>query len=250
VKGNLEFKVGLFVFIGLAGLSVLVFRAGDFYLKPGYHIRIVFGSAAGLDKGAEVHVSGVNVGEVTDIRIVKNTEGVPQVELSARVNDGVFIEEDARPSISTLGVFGEKYVDIQPGTAGAKGLSEGGTLAGETGAASASLHESGTRLIRKIEGVVDSIDQVVSDPEFQASVKGTFDKSNKTFENAQIVMSDLREVSGDLKDAARSAKIVLGRLRDGEGSVGRLLKDDTVARDLEAFVKDIKANPWKLLKRG
>jgi phospholipid/cholesterol/gamma-HCH transport system substrate-binding protein len=250
MKGNLELKVGIFVFAGLAALSFLVFRAGDFYLKPGYHIRLVFSSAAGLDKGAEVHVSGVNVGEVTDLQIVKNTEGVPQVEMSARIDEGVFIEEDARPGIATLGVFGEKYVSINPGTSGAKGLTEGGTLAGEEGAAGESLHESGTRLIGKIEKAVESIDKVVSDPEFQSSIKGTFNKSEKTFGHAEIVARNLIETTDDLKDAARSAKIVLGRLRDGEGSVGRLLKDDTVAKDLEAFVKDIKANPWKLLKRG
>ncbi|MGH7198242.1 MAG: MlaD family protein [Candidatus Omnitrophota bacterium] len=250
MKGNLELKVGIFVFAGLASLSVLVFRAGDFYMKPGYHIRIIFQSAGGVDKGAEVHVSGVNVGEVTALQIVKNPEGVPQVEMSMRIDEGVFIEEDARPGISTLGVFGEKYIEIGPGTAGAKGLTEGSTLAGETGAVTGSLTESGTRLIGKIEKAVESIDRVVSDPEFQSSVKGTFNKSEKTFANAEVVAHNLIETSDDLKDAARSAKIVLGRLRDGEGSVGRLLKDDTVAKDLEAFVKDIKANPWKLLKRG
>ena len=37
-KEMLELRVGLFVFIAIAALGVMVFRVGDFYLKPGYNI--------------------------------------------------------------------------------------------------------------------------------------------------------------------------------------------------------------------
>jgi hypothetical protein len=57
------------------------------------------------------------------------------------------------------------------------------------------------------------------------------------------------EMTDDLKDAAKSMRVVFGRLRDGEGTIGRLLKDEKMAKDLEEFVVDIKTHPWKLLKR-
>ena len=105
------------------------------------------------------------------------------------------------------------------------------------------LFDSGQQLIKKMEYAVEEIREVTGDADFKKSVKGTFTSSDKA-------MQDLAETSEDLKDAAKSAKIVLGRLRDGEGTIGRLLKDDKIMKDLEAFVADIKKNPWKLLKKG
>jgi hypothetical protein len=103
--------------------------------------------------------------------------------------------------------------------------------------------DSGGRLIQTLQTAADHVNDIVGDPQFKASVKGTFVDADKVAKN-------FIETSEDLKDAAKSAKIVLGRLRDGEGTVGMLLKDDKIAKDMEAFVEDIKAHPWKLLKRG
>jgi len=241
-KGNLELKVGVFVIVALGVLTFLVFKAGDFYLRPGYTIRMVFNSVSGIDKDSPVRFAGVTVGQVRDVHVIRSPEGQTEVELVARVDQGTFIEEDADARISSLGLLGEKYVEILPGKNGAKVLSDGSTLLGKSAFGTDQIIESGSRLINKMEFTIDNVNEVVADPKFKSSVKNTFS-------NAEGVTKNLSEASDDLKDAMKSAKIVLGRLRDGEGSIGRLLKDETIAKDLEAFVKDIKAHPWKLLKR-
>jgi len=111
------------------------------------------------------------------------------------------------------------------------------------------MTESGERVLGKVEKTFDNVNQIVTDPAFKQSVKDTFGKASGTFGNAEIVTKNLMQTTEDLKDAAKSARIVLARLKDGEGTVGHLLKDDTIAKDLEAFVKEIKEHPWKLLKR-
>ena len=242
-KVNLELKVGLFVILALAGLAWLVFKSGDFYLKPGYTVRLIFNFVSGVDKGTPVRLAGVNIGEVTAIYIVRNAAGESQVEVSARINQGALIEEDADVHISSNGLLGEKYIEILPGTSGKPTLAEGSTLPGRGPVGLEKLTESGNRLISKLESAVDNVNEVVGDPAFKSSVK-------KTFVNAAEVGDNLKETTGDLKDAMKSAKIVLGRLRDGEGTIGRLLKDDTIAKNLEAFSEDIKQHPWKLLKRN
>ena len=241
-KGNLELKVGLFVFAALGVLTVLVFKAGDFYLKPGYAIRLIFNSVSGIDKDSPVRFAGVTVGQVKEVRVVRSPEGQTQVELVTHIDQGIFIEEDADARISSLGLLGEKYVEILPGKGGAKALSDGGALTGKPAFGTDQIIESGSRLISKMELTIDNVNEMVADPKFKASVKNTFG-------NAENLTKDLSSMSEDLKDAIKSAKTVLGRLRDGEGSIGRLLKDDTMARNLEAFSAEIKKNPWKLLKR-
>jgi len=242
-KMGLEFKVGVFVIVSLAILGILVVKAGDFYMKPGYTVRLLFNYVSGVDTGSPVRLAGVNVGEVKEIHIIRNEKGQTQVECLAWISKDAKIEEDSRVRINSLGLLGEKYIEILPGTSGTTTLSNNGLLMGKPPANMEEIVDSGTRLINKIEFTVENINDVVADPAFKASVKNTFT-------NADKLTKDLSEMTSDLKEAVASAKVVLGRLRDGEGSVGRLLKDDKIAKDLEAFVADIKAHPWKLLKRN
>ena len=241
-KAGLELKVGIFVVVALAALALLVFKAGDFYLKPGYTIRIIFNSVSGVDKGTPVRLAGVNVGEIKEVHIIRDATGATQVEMTAWIMKGASIEEDAEARINSLGLLGEKYVEIIPGTGGNKTLSDGGTLNGKSPVGMDKFTESGNRLISKMEYTFDNVNEVVADTKFKVSLKNTFG-------NAEGVTENLREASDDLKDTMKSARIVMARLRDGEGSIGRLMKNDTMAKDMEAFVKDIKAHPWKLLKR-
>ncbi len=250
-KESLEFKVGIFVCLGIAALGMLVFKAGDFYIKPGYTIRILFNHVSGIDKGSPVRLAGVDVGEISKVTIIKNNEGTTQAELTVHIAQGVSIEEDAQVWVNSLGLLGEKYVEISPGSSGAKLLTEGSVLEARNvpGGGLEKLSEAGSKLIAKLDATVDSISKIVSDPEFQASVKNTFGKTEKTFTNAEVFSKNLIESTEDLKDAAKSARIILARIRDGEGTIGKLLKDDKMAKDLEAFAAEIKKNPWRLLKR-
>jgi phospholipid/cholesterol/gamma-HCH transport system substrate-binding protein len=249
-KENLEFRVGLFVVVSLGLLVFLVVKAGDFYLKPGYAVRFVFATISGVDAGSPVRLAGVDIGEVKEVHVVRSPEGQTQAEVIALINDQAVIEPDAEVRISSLGLLGEKYIEILPGTPGSAGVGSGGTVVGKPSVGLEKLADAGSRLVTKLEFTADNINEVVSDPAFKAGLKGTFVNANTAFSKVDKLSSDLMEASADLKDAAKSAKIVMARLRDGEGSIGRLLKDDTAARNLEAFTEEIRKNPWKLLKRN
>lgn len=248
-KPNLELKVGLFVLVALAGLTWLVVRSGDFYMKPGYTVRFLFDTVTGIDSGSPVCLAGVPVGDVTEISVVRDASGASRVEVQARIRQGVQIEEDAEVRVSALGLLGEKFVDIAPGTAGKPLLANGSVLGGSRSNRFDNLADAGTKLVNKLDEVADHIRDIVSDPKFKENVRGTFGNANDTFEHGSAVMKNMEQASDDLKEAAKSARIVLGRLRDGEGTIGRLLKDDKMAKDLEAFAAEIKKNPWRLLKR-
>lgn len=58
---------------------------------------------------------------------------------------------------------------------------------------------------------------------------------NKMFEN--------------LGNLTASINIIVERLKKGEGTIGKLLTEEKIYNDLEAFVEDIKNNPWKLLNK-
>ena len=59
-------------------------------------------------------------------------------------------------------------------------------------------------------------------------------------------MNRVFEKLGNLTD---SVNVIVTKLKNGEGTVGKLLMDDAVYKNLEAFTEDIKNNPWKLLNK-
>lgn len=56
----------------------------------------------------------------------------------------------------------------------------------------------------------------------------------------------LAEKIGELAD---SVSVIMARMEQGEGTVGKFLADEKIYNNLEAFTEDIKKHPWKLLHK-
>jgi len=201
-RSNFELKVGLFTFIGLLILFMIVFSIGDFYLlNPGYTLTIQFGTANGIDIGAPVHVAGVIVGEVKGIKVYFD-EGKTKVDLLVWLKKGSLVPDNSIAQIKTLGLLGEKFLDIYPGQDPKKFLQEGDLLIGADPVSMDELIGRGNALVGKLEGSAES------------------------FHN------------------------ILKKIETGEGTIGRLIVDDSLYMNMEGFVQDIRKHPWKLLHRG
>ena len=77
----------------------------------GYELVGSFDAAGqGLLEGSDVKVRGVNIGEVKGIRLVDG-----RAEVTLRIEDGEQIPVDATATIRPKTLFGEKFIDIDPG---------------------------------------------------------------------------------------------------------------------------------------
>ncbi len=128
-----ELKVGVFILIGIVILFIIVFSIGDINLsKTGYRIKVLFNFASGIGGSAPVRLAGVGVGQVQGIRVFYDEKAKQtKAELTAWINDQTKIEEDARITINTLGLLGEKYLEIFPGTSGKPCLKNNATVIGQ-----------------------------------------------------------------------------------------------------------------------
>lgn len=128
----LELKVGIFIFIGLVILAWFVLLIGGTKLmRVGYNIKVVFGFANGIKVGAPVRVAGVDKGEVKEIKLTYDSKGCSKVIIKAYMDADAAIPMDSRAWVNTLGLLGEKYMEIIPGTDFRYILSEEGYLLGE-----------------------------------------------------------------------------------------------------------------------
>ncbi|MCM8792583.1 MAG: MlaD family protein [Candidatus Omnitrophica bacterium] len=117
---KLELKLGIFVFIAIIILVVSIFSVGDFqsWHSGGYKIFIKFGFLNGVKLGAPVRFRGVDVGEVRDIDIVTDVESINSfVKVTCWIKKSVKVPKDSGVWVNTLGILGEKYIEIMPGEA-------------------------------------------------------------------------------------------------------------------------------------
>ncbi|OGX29834.1 MAG: hypothetical protein A2879_02815 [Omnitrophica WOR_2 bacterium RIFCSPHIGHO2_01_FULL_49_10] len=229
-KMDLEFKVGIFVAIGIAVLMSMVFQLKELkYAQQKYTIKVRFDFANGIEVAAPVRVAGVQVGEVKNIELAENKEANKTVvDLSVWLDKKVKVEKDSEAFINTLGLIGEKYVEILPGTPGSEVLKPGDTLAGRVSVPIEKLSEKGYEIATGLGDTIKHFNKLIGDPETQEAFKAT--------------MLDLRKFMS-------SANTVMDKVKAGEGTVGKLFMDDGLYNELDAFVKDLKAHPWKLLSK-
>src|SRR5690242_2327958 len=113
-KSRLEWKVGLFVFVGLVLLAVLMlkFSKGTTFLRGAtYTILLRAANVGGLKVRSQVLMAGVQIGTVSDIRLAPSGT---TVTISLRLFSQYAIHKDARFGIEQSGFLGDQYVAIIP----------------------------------------------------------------------------------------------------------------------------------------
>ena len=152
-KSKLELKLGIFVFIGLVILVFLVLSIGDFRTwNAGYNIFVEFGFVNGVKIGAPVRFAGVDVGEVEDIEIILNPQTkTTKIKILVWVNNKAQIPIDSTVWVNTLGLLGEKYIEIIAGENFDELLKPHDTIVGNDPVA---MHEV-TQLTKKLAKDVD-----------------------------------------------------------------------------------------------
>ncbi len=192
-KTKLELKVGIFVFIGLIVFVLFILFIGGFKTwSSGYKININFNFVNGVKVGAPVRFAGVDAGEIKKIHI----EYLPQVNktnirLEAWLRSNIKVPSDSTVFVNTLGLLGEKYIEIIPGN-------------------------------NYLECLKDSQSLTGADPL----------PMDKVLKTAQDILSNIDDS--------------LTKIRNKEGTMGKLIYDDTIYNELQALVTDVRKNPWKL----
>jgi phospholipid/cholesterol/gamma-HCH transport system substrate-binding protein len=108
-------------------VALVVFSRYPAILSEGTDYRAEFRSVAGLNRGGEVRYGGVLVGTVTSLDI--DPQRPTTIVVQFRVRDNTPVREDTRAAITQVGLLGEQYLNLEPGSPTAPPLPEGSTIA-------------------------------------------------------------------------------------------------------------------------
>ena len=188
-----KLKIGLFTFIGILVLVLIVFFIGNQknLFSSTFNVYGTFKNVNGLQIGNNVRFAGINVGVVSAINIV--TDSSVRVDLTLNNSVRKFIKKDSKINIGSDGLMGDKLLVITPG-----------------GVTSTQQVDAGNQLttVNPID-----VDKIIA-------------KLTRVADNAETLTSGLSSI--------------VGKINSGKGSIGRLLNNDKLSRDLEGTVAQAK----------
>ena len=97
---------------------ILFFLSGEqSYFEKSYTLKTSFKNTAGLIKGAAVRLSGVRIGAVIDLGFAQDPVGDKVINVTMQINkEGMSrLNPDAKATIKTEGLLGDKFIEILPG---------------------------------------------------------------------------------------------------------------------------------------
>ncbi len=258
-----QLRVGITVIVASVTLAVLLFlmsgTAGLFTRR--IILRSYFDNAEGLRGGAPVRLSGVDIGNVTQIMIVPGRPLTP-VEVTMKVSTkyDYALRTDSVSSLDTAGVLGETYIDIDSSQAKGASAKNGDVLPTQ-------VHPDFNQVVRASQGTLENINALIERADsilaFAQSGKGSlgkliydptlYNRFSETVADFQKIVQEVGSGQGSLgalisrndaydKFIATLDKMnaVIDDLQAGKGTAGKILKDPTMYNNANDFIANLK----------
>ena len=266
---GLEFKVGLFVFVGLAALAILVVqfgRVGEGF-QTYYDLTVRFPDASGLLKSSDVLMSGAKIGRVSGgIRLAPEGQGVI---VPLRIFEHVKVPVGSKFTVGSSGLLGDRYVavSVPPGRpteflhanaviAGTRetGMDdltrEGGLLVKDLRDTVQNINGTFTRLneqalspanMENLKSSIDRLNQTTGTlAESSKKIDGVIEKAGNTMDSAKKAADDVQLAIADARKTIDAATNLIREARTGGGMLATLLSNQEVAKDLQALISNMR----------
>ncbi len=155
-------KVGAFLLSGVVLFAVGLFLIGNRQkvFSRGFEIYANFSSVSGLVTGADVHVAGLQAGELLEIQVPKQPSGQYRVKMRLDEKLHPLIRQDSVATIQTEGLVGDKFLEIDKGSDSAPPCPGGGTIHIMEPFDFADLMQEGRGLIDNTNTTIESAGEV------------------------------------------------------------------------------------------
>jgi phospholipid/cholesterol/gamma-HCH transport system substrate-binding protein len=231
-----QLRVGLLVLVALAIFMVTVFTLGqqEHLWQRKVHYEIHFARAGGLAVGAGVSLTGVPVGSIAEMRF-SDDPMVSFIEVGVSVAGNVAprIREGSVATVRTLGLLGDRYIELTPGSADAPPIEPGGLIPSiDPVDYEAVLGQSGD-IVSNVVEVTASLKVVLGAIERGEGLLGAMVRNR---ELGEATLVDFQRTMANLQDTTRSLDDILHRVNRGEGLLGRLTRTSKEDEELIANV--------------
>ncbi len=260
-----QLKVGLTVLAASVTLGLLIFlmsgTGGLFTSK--IKLKSYFDNANGLREGAPVRLAGVDIGNVTNILVVRDrTKQLTPVEVTMKVSTRYLfnLRKDSLTLLSTAGVLGETYIDIDSSQSKGPQVQDGDVLPSREVPDFGDMVRAGQGTLQNMDALLKRLDRIVA---FVESGQGSvgkllydptlYDRLNATVNQFQGLVNQVAQGKGTLgklfsneelyqkaNATVDKLNLVIDDINAGKGSAGKFLKDPALYDNANATIANVK----------
>lgn len=232
-------RVGVIVFAAILLFAVMVVvvggKTGFFLARSSYFAR--FPNSQGLTGGNQVRLAGVTVGAVQDVEVPKRSGEDLTVRFDIERRYRHLVRTDSRVEIKTIGLLGDKYLEVTPGSPETPLLEPGSEIAAIRG----------SELDKILAGSGDLFENVNSVAESLKTILGRVEKGEGFLGEMTSASPEGKELSRSLRQTIAATNALLADVRAGKGLVGRLVADEKLGDEVAAELAASAASLHKLL---
>jgi len=258
-----QLKVGITVIVASITLAVLIFlmsNTGGVFTKK-ITLKSYFDDANGLREGAPVRLSGVDIGNVKGIRVVTTRPLTPvEVTMKVSMKYDFGLRKDSKTLLSTAGVLGETYINIDSSQAKGPAAEDGDTLPSAAVPGYEEVMRAGQSTLQNMDALLKRADRIIA---FVESGQGSigkliydpslYNRVNSTVSEFQNLVKEISEGQGSLGKLINDDELyqkangtidkvnkMIDDLNAGNGTAGKLLKDPTLYNNANQTIANFK----------
>ncbi len=275
-------KLGIVAVLALALLIwASLMGGGSSVLKPRFTVKTWFSTLSGLVEGSPVWINGVEVGQVSGISL-EQLVAERKIVVSMGINRKYWhlLRQDSRARLGTVGLLGDKYVEIIAGTTTSPELKPGDIILGERPTDLAAAFSSTPELLKNADRLLIRLTAIADQIDAGRGSIGKLFRDDRFYVESRDAMARIKELSGNLNETQKkvgdrlsslatnldslastvnstTAKMdsFFTRVEKGKGSLGLLSSDDKLYREaqqtlseMKRLLVDIQKNPKKYVK--
>ena len=206
MKNSLETKLGFFVAITVCAAVLVIETLGSADLfSRGYHVSALFDTVQDLKIGDRVKMAGVEIGRVEKIELADE-----KVSVFMKLKPTAGVKTDSKAIIKFTGLMGQNFVNISFGAPGSPKAEDGAVL--ET-----AEQPDLSAIMAKLDAAAGGIQNLTK--------SFTGDK----IDNLLGPLTDfIKQNSAPITATIANVKNVTSQIAAGQGTVGKLIYDDTL----------------------
>lgn len=267
-------KVGLLTLAALASVVVMSLKITSNKSGFGDYVeyKTILKDASGIFEKSSIKVAGINAGRIKAIEL----NGADGAMVTFEMLEGVKLTKNSQLKIKSVGFLGDKYLDIILGDQNADRLPPGSMVQASGGEGFEELSKDAGEVLKEVKEIAKTIKESLRDEQgrnvvkeiitnindISASLKrmttGNEDKINQIMDDVKAISEQLAfetdryqkdSLMGDLSKigpildktdkAVTDLQIIIADLKDGKGTVGKLLRDDAVVDQVSQTLSSV-----------
>ncbi len=266
-------KVGLLALGALLAVTVVSLKitANQSGYADYVTYKTVLKDASGIVEKSSIKVAGINAGRIKSIEL-EGSEAIVTFEMLEKIK----MTKNSVLKIKSVGFLGDKFLDINLGDPNSDRLEEGALIPSKGGEGFEELAKDASEVMKEVKEIAQTVKESLRDEQGENMIKkivanvndltaslkrlttGNEEKINKIIEDISAIsqqlafetdryqrdslMSDLSKIGPILDKADASMadlKIIMADLKEGKGTVGKLLRDDAVVDQVSQTLSSV-----------